>query len=796
MISRSVRQSLTAAVLLAWAPPAAAAVVEEVTKLYPVEVERVARPRTVEEVQNLVRSHPGPVSIGGGRFSMGGQTATEGALQIDMRGLNRVLEVDAKRRLLIVQAGATWRSIIERIDPLGLSVKIMQSYANFTVGGSLGVNCHGRYVNLGPLIRSVRSIRIVLADGRLVDASPSNNPDIYFGAIGGYGALGVIVEATLELADNEPLERTARQMPIEEYPDYFRTRIRNSTSAVFHNGDIYPPDYERVSAITFARTSRAVTTADRFQPPYRPNWKDSLLQWWVSERDYAKRLRERAFEPLRLRFQPVVWRNYEATYDVAELEPYSREDSTYVLQEYFIPVARFGEFVPRMRDVFRRHHVNVLNVSIRHAKKDTGSLLAWAREECFAFVVYYKQGTARHERTAVGVWTRELVKAALASGGTYYLPYQWHAADTQFHRAYPRAREFFALKKHLDPGYKFRNKLWDRYLPAPTGSAPSQAGIRARLAARKDWTRPEVQSFLVLPEWDIVYGADELAAHIKDGRPSRFPFFAAVSRFWSVDAAVRKAVAGVYPPNRGYRLMVAVIGVCYTLEYGLKGLYEKTVGRLFERSGPPLPAELALQKGAADYAAFLRDLPWYEFPFGAARRSFLADSKAGEWSLRKSERRVYGTLQFALMGAAAKVIKMATGAAYAPEDLRLRAWVRPGRGAVETLAPGVKVLERLGPEDVLIEMPRYEKFQAALLALVKGGVRFVEISGARRIVLTVTAPPGWEGARLWDGELGSWPVFSGAGLRRFALAVPVARLHQALNELPSQGARIEHVYDY
>ena len=31
--------------------------------------------------------------------------------------------------------------------------------------------------------------------------------------------------------------------------------------------------------------------------------------------------------------------------------------------------------------------VNVLNVSIRHARADPGSLLAWAREECFAFVV-------------------------------------------------------------------------------------------------------------------------------------------------------------------------------------------------------------------------------------------------------------------------------------------------------------------------------------------------------------------------------------------------------------------------
>ena len=61
-----------------------------------------------------------------------------------------------------VQAGARWCDIQRFIDPHGLSVKIMQTYANFTVGGALSVNCHGRYVGLGPLVLSVRAIRVVL----------------------------------------------------------------------------------------------------------------------------------------------------------------------------------------------------------------------------------------------------------------------------------------------------------------------------------------------------------------------------------------------------------------------------------------------------------------------------------------------------------------------------------------------------------------------------------------------------------------------------------------------------------
>jgi hypothetical protein len=116
-----------------------------------------------------------------------------------------------------------------------------------------------------------------------------------------------------------------------------------------------------------------------------------------------------------------------------------------------------------MRDVLQRHEVNVINVSVRHAKADPASILAWARQEVFAFVIYYQQGTSVGAQDEVGGWTRELIDAALDLDGSYYLPYQLHATPAQFARAYPRAPEFFALKRRLDPTNKFRNKLWDKY---------------------------------------------------------------------------------------------------------------------------------------------------------------------------------------------------------------------------------------------------------------------------------------------------------------------------------------------
>ena len=53
----------------------------------------------------------------------------------------------------------------------------------------------------------MKSLKVVLADGTIVEASQTQNADIFNGVIGGYGGLGVIVEATLELTDNMKVKR-------------------------------------------------------------------------------------------------------------------------------------------------------------------------------------------------------------------------------------------------------------------------------------------------------------------------------------------------------------------------------------------------------------------------------------------------------------------------------------------------------------------------------------------------------------------------------------------------------------
>jgi FAD/FMN-containing dehydrogenase len=417
----------------------------------------------LEEIVAIVKRQTGPISIGGGRYSMGGQTATDGAIQIDMRQFNRVLAFSKERKEITVETGITWRSLQEYIDPYDLSVQIMQSYDNFTVGGALSVNAHGRYVGLGPMVLSVASIRLVLADGEIVTASPDKNRELFYGAIGGYGALGVIVEATLRLTDNVHVERQSIVMALAAYRAYFDQYVRSNPDVIFHNADLYPTAYDTIRISSFVKTTKPVTVKVRLSDAHADFSREKRVMRIIADWPGGKWVRQHIVDPWLFRGECVEWRNYEASYDVNSLEPASRDKSTYVLQEYFVPIGRLEIFVPKMAEVLKRHHVNAINVSIRYARPDPGTLLAWARSDVFSYVLYYKQGTSAEDRREVGVWTRELINAAIEQGGTYYLPYQIWATPEQFHAAYPGADRLFDLKRRVDPTDKFRNRLWDAY---------------------------------------------------------------------------------------------------------------------------------------------------------------------------------------------------------------------------------------------------------------------------------------------------------------------------------------------
>jgi hypothetical protein len=585
---------------------------------------------------------------------------------------------------------------------------------------------------------------------------------------------------------------------------------------VFHNADIYPPAFQKLRAITYRRSNDSLTDPGRIHPPDQTSWKHRLAYQVMSSGSGGLWLREHLIDPLVLRGNPVTRRNYEASYDVSELEPSSRERKTYVLQEYFVPVDSIAVFLPRLRRVLQTHGVNAINVSIRHALKDPGTLLAWAPEEVFAFVLYYKQRVTPEDRREVARWTRELIDAALESGGRYYLPYQPVATREQFRRAYPRAAELIALKRRVDPTGKFTNVLWDLYAPGSNGQLTPVSATRMpavlpgetqqQLDSLTGYDREQETAYLTHPEWDLVYSSEAYARWLSKGEPpSRFAYFAAVGTFWRSYLGTWRASREAYPAGVGTHVMLWVIGMSTAIEYGIKGVYEKTVGRLAETGEPlrPTAEEEYAARVSRDYADLIVRKGWYEFDFGSALAGLWTGVPlTGPGVFRKWERRMALTAEYGIKAVYAKLIGLGTQSAYSPDDLErkivIAGWSDSLARQLESRAPELKVARRLDRGYTLLTVPRYLPFRHALLALADHArkLRIAEIAGCEIVTLTGTAPWGWQAPARADVVV-SYRTPAERGRVRALLSVRARDLLDMLAVLKTEGAfQPDHIYDY
>jgi hypothetical protein len=380
----------------------------------------------MEEIQDRMRlSYPRPISIGGGRFSMGGQIATENSLHIDMRqfvGMTYPFQ-DSYDKILVA-AGTTWRQVIDAIDPYNRSVMVMQSYADFTVGGSLSVNCHGRYAKHGAIVESVLSMLVMLSDGQSRYVYPGEQ---LFGAIiGGYGGIALILYAELQLVPNIVVTRmTMRRDKIHMFTEFIESTLEDKIrSTVLYNVNIVPPDWEKSEAIFWGGPSLFFS-----QELSRLNQETNKSVWDIPK--------PRGVCPGSV--------------------------SVFGLQEYFIPRKNANAFLADMINTCKLHWAVIYNLSVRGIRQDKQTVLSWARYDGYSFVLAYS-GNCSHGIEGVRGWSNRLIDVALSYGGSFYLPYQLHATCDQFTLAYPRFMEWLAIKAKYDPNNRFRNKLWDKYM--------------------------------------------------------------------------------------------------------------------------------------------------------------------------------------------------------------------------------------------------------------------------------------------------------------------------------------------
>ena len=113
-----------------------------------------------------------------------------------------------------------------------------------------------------------------------------------------------------------------------------------------------------------------------------------------------------------------------------------------------------------------------------------------------------------------------------------------------------------------------------RSMPVAFQPTPESARHRPETAGIDGYFRAEDDTFLTYPEWFIVWSYQEKADYQQQHLPSGFPFFRSIAQYWRGYCCSYRVVRGKYAFNTGDHLMLAVIGTSFSVEYGLKGIYE------------------------------------------------------------------------------------------------------------------------------------------------------------------------------------------------------------------------------
>src|SRR4051812_15707273 len=170
----------------------------------PALIVRCAGAVDVVAAVGFARSNDLPIAVRGGAHSVAGFSTCDGGVVIDMSEL-RYVRVDPVAKRAYVGAGATWADVDHETQAYGLGTTggLVSStgVAGFPLGGGIGWTMR----KFGLACDNLVGADIVTADGRVLHASETDQPDLLWGLRGGGGNFGVVTQFELALHTLGPM---------------------------------------------------------------------------------------------------------------------------------------------------------------------------------------------------------------------------------------------------------------------------------------------------------------------------------------------------------------------------------------------------------------------------------------------------------------------------------------------------------------------------------------------------------------------------------------------------------------
>jgi FAD/FMN-containing dehydrogenase len=435
-----------------------------VAKIWKIPDDESAAEKQLAELLEYARTNHLKISIAGARHSMGGHTIYPGGIAIDVLPFNR-MELDETNLILRVQAGARWHDVIEFLNKRGFSVKVMQSNDDFSIGGSLSVNCHGWQFDSPPIDSTVESFRLMLASGQIVRCSRTENSELFSLVLGGYGLFGIVLDVDLRVAPNEKFRIERISVSSANYAKILnqKTSGAKNVAMVYGRLRVTSQNFLQDGVINiFHRLPTTNVLVSALGEPKDRQLERTIFRGSVGS-EYGKELRWDAEKYFSSTLSGDIFERNEILYEPSDWFSDHSTNTTDILVEYFVPPEQFEPFLKELRKIIPENRADLLNVTVRQVNRDNDSFLHYADKKMLSLVMLFSQKRDAVGEEKMSKLTQEMVAAALRHDGCYYLPYRLAATPEQFGEAYPQAKKFFELKSKYDPDELFQNEFYLKY---------------------------------------------------------------------------------------------------------------------------------------------------------------------------------------------------------------------------------------------------------------------------------------------------------------------------------------------
>lgn len=419
-----------------------------------VRPQRVERPASAEAVQRAVQAAASKgmriKAVGAGHSFTG--IAVAPGVQLDLEDVSGLLDVDLERGRVTLAAGTHLHQLPRLLRPHGLALENMGDIDRQTIAGATSTGTHGTGGSFGGLATQIVGLTLVTGTGELLHIDETENAELLPAARLGLGALGVIVDVTLQCVPAYLLQAVERPEPLQAALDGYLERSAREDHFEFY----WFPHTE--TALTKTNT-RLPLTADRKPLSRTGRWvDDELLANGVYRGVCALGTVAPAVIPPFSRLAQRMTGNRDFT-DVSPAVFVTNRTVRFTEQEYALPREAVPAALAEVKALIERRGWRIsFPIEVRSAAADDIWLsTAYGRESGYIAVHRYYREDQREYFSAV----EEIM---VAHDGRPHWG-KMHTRDEEHLRAlYPRFDEFLAVRDRLDPERRFENAYLRRVL--------------------------------------------------------------------------------------------------------------------------------------------------------------------------------------------------------------------------------------------------------------------------------------------------------------------------------------------